>query len=329
MAMKSVNMHSDTLMLARVMSGMEADLLDFPQSMVDLRRMEAGEMTTNFFAIFLVPQETYSYMKMDPIPDDQYIRECAAILERNLALHSDIIAGARSVQDILDNEAAGKMSAVLTMEDGKAVDGKLENLKAFYDLGVRALSLTWNFENCFGAPNSQDPAIMSKGLTPFGKDAVRYMQELGMLVDVSHLSDGGFYDVAAICQKPFVATHSNARALSPHTRNMTDDMIRLLADKGGVMGLNFGPEFLNDDITDTHSTVERMVAMVQHEKNVGGIDVVAIGTDFDGIFGELEIGSCDKMDLLVQGLGKGGFTGGEIEKIFYRNALRVMEDAMR
>lgn len=327
--MKSVNMHSDTLMLARVMSGMEADLLDFPQSMVDLRRMEAGEMTTNFFAIFLVPQETYSYMKMDPIPDDQYIRECAAILERNLALHSDIIAGARSVQDILDNEAAGKMSAVLTMEDGKAVDGKLENLKAFYDLGVRALSLTWNFENCFGAPNSQDPAIMSKGLTPFGKDAVRYMQELGMLVDVSHLSDGGFYDVAAICQKPFVATHSNARALSPHTRNMTDDMIRLLADKGGVMGLNFGPEFLNDDITDTHSTVERMVAMVQHEKNVGGIDVVAIGTDFDGIFGELEIGSCDKMDLLVQGLGKGGFTGGEIEKIFYRNALRVMEDAMR
>lgn len=327
--MKSVNMHSDTLMLARFMGGMEADLLDFPQAMVDLRRMKAGEMTTNFFAIFLVPQETYSHMKMEPIPDDQYIRECAAILERNLALHSDIIAGARSVQDILDNEASGKMSAVLTIEDGRAADGKLENLKAFYDLGVRALSLTWNFENCFGAPNSQDPAIMSKGLTPFGKDAVRYMQELGMLVDVSHLSDGGFYDVAAICQKPFAATHSNARALSPHTRNMTDDMIRLLADKGGVMGLNFEPEFLNEDLKDTHSTVERMVAMARHEKNVGGIDVVAVGTDFDGIGGELEIGSCDKMDLLAQGLNKGGFTDDEIEKIFYRNAMRVMAEAMK
>ena len=325
--MKSINMHSDTLMIAR-MGGLKADMLDLPQAMVDLRRMRAGEMTANFFAIFLIPQEFYSYMKTDPVPDEQFIRECAAILKRNLTVHGEMIAAARSAQDIRANEAAGKLSAVLTMEDGRAVDGKLENLRAFYDMGVRALSLTWNYENCFGAPNSQDPAIMSRGLTPFGKSAVRYMQELGMLVDVSHLSDGGFYDVAAICEKPFVATHSNARALSPHPRNMTDDMIRVLADHGGVMGLNFGPEFLNEDLKDTRSTVERMVAMAKHEKNVGGIDVVAIGTDFDGIGGELEIGSCDKMDLLVQGLSRGGFTDDEIEKIFWRNTYRVMEEAM-
>lgn len=326
--MKSINMHSDTLMSVLFSPEPNASLFELPQAMMDFKRMQAGDVLANFFAIFTPPRETYSYMNMDPIPEDEYIARSAAIFERDVAAHSDIIAKATTAAEIMSNHAAGKMSAVLTMEDGCAVRGDLKNLQRFYDMGVRALSLTWNYENCFGAPNSRDPAIMSRGLTSFGKDAVRYMQEIGMLVDVSHLSDGGFSDVADICKKPFVATHSNCRALSPHTRNMTDDMIRSLADHGGVMGINFGPEFLNADLKDTHSTVERMVAMAKHEHNVGGIDVVAVGTDFDGIFGDLEIASCDKMNLLADALAKDGFTDDEIEKIFYKNVLRVMEEAV-
>lgn len=230
---------------------------------------------------------------------------------------------------MIRNRAQGKMSAVLTMEDGAAVRGKLENLKHFYDLGVRALSLTWNFENCFGFPNSKDPAVMERGLTPFGKEAVAYMQELGMLVDVSHLSDGGFYDVAAICKKPFVATHSNCRSSCPHQRNLTDDMIRILGEHGGAAGINFGPEFLNHDITDRHSSVIQMVSMAKHMKQIGGIDVVAIGTDFDGIGGNLDIKNSGEIQRLADALSLAGFTSGEVEQVLGGNVLRVMREAMK
>ena len=326
--MKSINLHSDTLMWAALFGGPELDLYDFPKAMIDFQRMKAGELVGNFFAIWMVPPQFCRQFNKQPMPEEEYIARCIEILERSVAAHSDMIAKAASAQDLLDQQAEGKLSAVLAMEDGCAVHGKMENLKRFYDMGVRAISLTWNYENCFGFPNSQDPAIMAKGLTDFGKEAVGYMQELGILVDVSHLSDGGFYDVASLCKKPFIATHSNCRALSPHTRNLTDDMIRVLADHGGVMGINFGPEFLNEDITDRRSTVERMVAMARHARDMGGIDVVAIGTDFDGIRGELEISDCSQMDRLAQGLSKGGFTDDEIEQIFYRNVVRVMKDAI-
>lgn len=227
------------------------------------------------------------------------------------------------------NFADGKLSAVFTIEDGRAVQGKMENIKRFYDMGVRAMTLTWNFENCFGAPNSKDPAIMNKGLTDFGKEAIVYMQELGMLVDVSHLSDGGFYDVANICKKPFVATHSNARALCPHQRNLKDDMIRLLGNAGGVTGLNFGPEFLNEDITCKDSTAKLMAKHARHIANLGGVDCVAVGSDFDGIEGNLEISSPAKMELLADALKAEGFTAAEVDKIANGNVLRVMDEATK
>lgn len=107
------------------------------------------------------------------------------------------------------------MSAVLTMEDGRMVNGEMEKLEYLYEEGVRAISLTWNGANCFGFPNSREKEIMEAGLTSFGKEALERMNELGILIDVSHLSDGGFYDVARISKKPFAATHSNCRALTP------------------------------------------------------------------------------------------------------------------
>ena len=150
-----------------------------------------------------------------------------------------------------------------------------------------------------------------------------------MLVDVSHLSDGGFYDVASLCKKPFIASHSNARALSPHPRNLTDDMLRVLGEKGGVTGINFFGAFLNEDVTDYRSTVDQMVRHARYIVNKAGLESLGFGSDFDGISGEQELTGCQKMPLLLDGLKKAGFHENEIEQITHKNLLRVMKEAVR
>lgn len=322
-----IDMHCDTLMIAYLTK--QPDIYKISQSMVDFERMQKGQAMAQCFAIFMPPEEMFQYVPLDlPKEDDRYIQALAAILRESTALHPDLIGMAYHAEDIRNHAKEGKMSAVLTIEDGRAVNGSLEKIDAYYNEGVRMMALTWNSANCFGEPNSKDPAIMQKGLTDFGKEAVCYMQEKGMIVDVSHLSDGGFFDVASLAKKPFVASHSNCRSVCPHQRNLTDEMIRILAEHGGVMGINFAPEFLNADCVSKESTVERMVLMAQHAKKVGGIEVVALGSDMDGIEGQLEIGSSDKMQILADGLSKAGFTAGEIDKIFYQNTLRVFEDTL-
>ena len=175
----------------------------------------------------------------------------------------------------------------------------------------------------------EEKSIVAQGELISTNMVVAYMQELGMLVDVSHLSDGGFRDVAEICTKPFVATHSNARAVGPHQRNLTDEQIRILADKGGVMGMNFYPMFLNPDMNRDEASAAMIARHVRHIADVGGVDVVGIGTDFDGFEGKNEIMSSDRMPLLADALKAEGFTEEEIAKIYFRNVLRVMKDAVR
>jgi membrane dipeptidase len=245
--------------------------------------------------------------------------------------HGDIAAPALSAEDVEQYRKAGKMSGLLTFEDGRPVDGKIENLERWYKEGIRLITLTWNGDNCFGYPNSDDKALMEKGLKPFGKEAVRRMNDLGIIVDVSHLSDGGFWDAAAlskISKKPFVASHSNCRSLSPHKRNLTDEMIKALADSGGVAGLNYCPAFLNADTECKDSTLENISAHTRHLIKCGGSGCAALGSDFDGISGNLEIGSVDKVSLIFDRLREDGLSEDDIEKIAWKNALRVMKDCI-
>lgn len=323
-----IDMHCDTLMKSFFAGEKFSGLREMPETMVDFSRMKSGGAAAQFFAIFLPPTRAFESRKVPIVSDKIYIERCMEIFDEEVKKNSDIIAPARSASDIEANSAAGKMSAVLTIEDGREVDGRMERLNEYKDRGVCALSLTWNSYNCFGAPNSFDATVMADGLTGFGREAVAHMQRIGIIVDVSHLSDGGFYDVAQICRKPFIATHSNCRALSPHPRNLTDDMIRTLADCGGVMGINFCPEFLEEDIQCRTSRISDMVAMAKHEKKIGGVDIIALGSDFDGIGGELELGSCDKMPDLAIALEREGFTSTEIEKIFSKNIMRVMRETL-
>lgn len=322
---KTIDMHCDTLMRAYFRD--KDDLFTCPEFDLDISRMIESGMMAQFFAIFVPSAKVYARYEKEYKGDDEYIDKCASIFNHTVQKHADVLAKATSAKEILDNYAGHKVSAILTMEDGVAVQGDMKKLDYFHSLGVRALSLTWNYENCFGYPNSKDPEIMQKGLKDFGKDAVKHMQEIGMLVDVSHLSDGGFYDVYKLSKVPFIATHSNARALCNHSRNMTDDMILKLHEKGGVMGINICPDFLDDTPGNKDSKISRLCDMIEHEKEIAGIEVCAIGTDIDGTHGNFEMkGPCDSNKLFDELICR-GFSTSDIEKIAYKNIIRVMNEA--
>jgi len=164
-------------------------------------------------------------------------------------------------------------------------------------------------------------------LTDFGRNAITEMNELGMLIDVSHLSDGGFWDVIALSKNPIVATHSNCRALASFRRNLTDEMIRAIAENGGVSGLNFCPNFLTDDGLQVCRT-DDLCRHALHFINAGGEDCVGLGTDFDGTTGDFEIGQPTEMHLLFDALHKNGLTERQIEKLAFRNVLRLISDTL-
>ncbi|NLD16946.1 MAG: membrane dipeptidase [Tissierellia bacterium] len=326
--MKYIDMHVDTLMRTSIAKG-ENPLYINDIASVDFKRLKAGNCIAQFFAIFLLNDKIYKMLGREPISDDAYIDELLAHFHEQVTKYNDIIEVAYNIKDLEKNESEGKISAFLTIEDGKSLNDDLSKLDLYYEKGIRLISLLWNFENCIGFPNSTDKEIMAKGLKPFGFEVVEKMNDLGMIIDVSHLSDGGFYDVAKASKKPFVASHSNARILSPHQRNLKDDMIKIIADSGGAIGLNFGPEFLNKDITNKDSTIDLMVDHLNHIKNIGGEDVVAIGSDFDGIGGNLEIDSADKMPNLFERLSKEGWSEEQIEKLAWKNIKRVIKDTMK
>ena len=329
--MKFIDMHCDTLMKFTKKSDTE-NLLHNSIS-VDFTRMKKGGALAQFFAMFLLPSEgAWKHVGIDPLTDWEYINRLSEQFYTDLEASKDLIAFAGNYDDMIANEKAGKMSAFLTIEDGRFIENDMANLVKSYEKGVRLITLTWNGINCNGYPHVIDPATQPTNLTDFGKEVVHKMNEMGMLVDVSHLSDAGFWDVLDICKKngkPFVASHSNLRSLSPHTRNLTDDMLKALSEAGGCTGINFAPGFLDPDITAQKSKIAHMAQHALRMKEIGGIEVVALGSDLDGITGELEIDSIDKMPMLFDEFKKVGFTESEIEKIAYHNVARVIKDAMK
>ena len=222
----------------------------------------------------------------------------------------------------------GALHAILTTEEGAAIEGDISRLSILHSWGVRIFGLTWNYENELGYPNSKDPEVMGKGLKEKGFEAIEECSRLGMLVDVSHLSDGGFSDVAATAKGPFVATHSNARAVTDVPRNLTDSQLRTLADHGGVAGLNLCPAFLHDGKAsspeDAESRICDMVRHVMHIYRTAGSEVLAIGTDFDGIEGKLEIRTHEDMPKLFDALRDAGLPPSAIDMMAYGNAARVI-----
>ena len=320
------DLHCDTLYTAWRTSA--ADIFQMDGAMADVSKIVQGGCRLQLYAIFMPsPEEKREFVH--PYPgDDAYIDALHDIFMRTVQQHQDVFAAAKNMQEVECNAAAGKVSGMLSMEDGRAVAGSFEKIRHFHDMGIRVMGLTWNHANCFGYPNSQDRKEMQKGLTAFGKEAISCMEETGMLIDVSHLSDGGFWDVARLCRRPFIASHSNCRALNPHPRSMTDEMIRALASGGGIMGLNFCPIFLSRNLKQRKSSIDDLARQLRHRIRVGGLECAAVGTDFDGIGGELEIPSADRMPDLFEALEQRGFSSYELEHICWLNTERVFRDVI-
>ena len=312
--MKRIDLHCDTLIRV-AQQDFKGDLAH-NELQIDLNRLKESDALIQFFAIFLS-------QKFDPDMEKVYgeFQRVIRFLKTQEEKYSNLFSVIHDEKDI--SNLGDKVGAIITIEDGAMINGKLDRVKEIYDQGVRLITLTWNYENTLGYPNSPDSNLMNKGLKPFGIEVIKKMNELGMIVDVSHLSDGGFWDVMKYTTKPVMASHSNSRILTNHPRNMTDDMIKALSDNGGVMGLNFCPDFCGN--TPEYTSVSDLVKHALHIKEVGGIEVLALGSDYDGIYGVQEMKDCTQYDKLANGLSQAGFTDQEIEMVFYQNALRVIK----
>ena len=216
--------------------------------------------------------------------------------------------------------AAGKTAAVLTVEGASFLedDGQAESrLDALADAGVRMVTLTWNGPNALGSGNDT-----SHGLTGFGRSCVGELERRGIVVDVSHLNDAGFKDVCATARRPFAASHSNARAVCGHPRNLADWQLRELADCGGIAGLNFCTQFLTDRLADP--TRDDVLRHVDHVLETAGEDVLALGSDYDGCDVPSWLEPCDRIGALHELLAC-EFGRDIADKVFFRNARDFFE----
>lgn len=314
--MNLIDMHCDTFW--KFMNEPGKYELSSNSLCIDLEKMKKAESLAQFFACFI-------HMKQlggDYAKGYAFALDTIALAKSEFEKNKESIALAGNYEEIMRNQSQGKMSAILTIEEGGILDGKMERLDTLYENGIRLMTLTWNGENCIGYPNSAESEQMKFGLKPFGVETVQRMNEIGMIIDVSHLSDGGFWDVLEHSKKPVVASHSNCRAVCDHRRNLSDDMIRALAEKGGISGLNFYPTFLKED---KKATVEDMARHIYHMYQVGGEDFPAMGTDFDGYDdGENEITDMSQMHMVYDAVKKQGFTERQMDKIWSGNILRVI-----
>lgn len=319
--MRIADMHCDTLsaLLHKGGSLLENDLD------IDLQKLRAGQYGLLNMAAYVCLPET-----ADPYA------QCLAMIDlydREMEKWAAYIAPARSYGDIVANEKAGKISAVLTVEEGGVCGGSLDRLRQLYARGVRMMTFTWNYPNELGYPNF-DPDAPSpnfhtpdtrRGLTERGVAFLAEMERLGMVADVSHLSDAGFWDVARHATRPFVASHSNARALCPHVRNLTDDMIRALGEKGGLAGGNCCGAFL---VEGRPSTIEDLCRHLVHVMNVGGVEVAALGLDLDGVDGDQAVADASQALQIFDGLKALGVPEDDIDRVLYGNVRRLYRETL-
>ncbi|MGA9026240.1 MAG: dipeptidase [Steroidobacteraceae bacterium] len=327
----------------------------------DLARMLSGHLGAEFFAVYVDP----SYVK-DNHSANRALQMIDTVRHDIIEAHPQFVF-AVTAGDIERAHKQHKIAALMGIEGGHAIENSLRLLRDFYALGVRYMTLTHFNTNDWADSQGDidDPAVKHHdGLTPFGKDVVREMNRLGMMVDISHTADKTFWDALEVSTAPIIASHSGCRAISNYTRNMTDAMIRALAAKGGVIQINFGCDFLSQRYYDAArplegslreryraimqlsqperaaaieqlrrefasqvppATLQDVVAQIDHAVKVGGIDAVGIGTDFDGVgCTPPELDGYDKFPALTRALLEAGYTPDQVRKIYGGNLLRVM-----
>jgi membrane dipeptidase len=239
--------------------------------------------------------------------------------------HFRIVRTAADLQRCLDE---GVMPAVLHLEGADAIDTDLDALHVLYRAGLRSLGLVWSRPNAFAEGvgwQFQHSADTGPGLTGAGRELVRACNGLGIMLDVSHLNERGFWDVAALSDAPLVATHSNAYTICAATRNLTDPQLDAIADSDGMVGLNFAPHNLREDgVSDKDTPLEVMVRQIDYLVERLGIDRVGFGSDFDGVPVSQEIGDVSGLPKLMSALRERGYDDRALRKLAHENWLRVL-----
>lgn len=248
-----------------------------------------------------------------------YFDRIAAYFRKEMEANQQNITFCITSADIDKSEKQRKAAAILTVEGGSVLAGDLSRVAFLRNHGVRCLTLTWN-----GACEIGDGVMVpnAKGLTTFGRQVIPELEQNGIIVDVSHASEPLFYDVAELARKPFIATHSNAKAVCNHPRNLTDEQFKIIRDRGGLVGLNFYGAFLREDGTANFDDAFRHV---YHFLSLGGEKTLAIGSDFDGAEMMDQMDGIEKVEALAEHFYKRGLKETLIDRIFYQNAKEFLD----
>jgi membrane dipeptidase len=305
-----VDAHCDTI--TRIMN--EGKKLYQNDCHIDIKRLKEYGSYVQFFAAFI---------------DTEYLpfgglRRAVQIIDEfynQIEKYNEDIMICCSYNDICSSMAKGKIAAVLSIEGGEALQGDLSAVRIFYRLGVRSICLTWNYRNEIADGIRDD--ISGGGLTSFGRNLVEEMNSLGMMIDLSHISEKGFWDVIELSSAPIIVSHSNSRSLCDNKRNLTDSQIKAVANNGGVIGVNFYPIFLNG--TKDASIID-IINHIDHIAGLVGTDNIGIGSDFDGIDCTPNgLAGVEGMQNLINELLKLNYSEVEVEKIAGQNFLRVLK----
>lgn len=287
----------------------------------DIKRQIALGGGLQFCAIY-VPTEVFRYqggLRYTLCLLDKYNQEIKKLHENGI----DVLQ-VRTAEDA-DNVLKHKAATLLAIEEGGAIDGSLEALRCLYELGVRAMTLTWSNRNDIADGINEEAT--GSGLTLFGKQVVAEMNRLGMLVDVSHISTAGFWSVIETSTKPIIATHSNAKSLCPHPRNLNDEQIKALAQNGGLAGITFAGQFLEEDWRN--ACIESVYKHIDYMLNlIGNDDHIGFGSDFDGIsHPPYNIQGVQDYKPLIEYLSK-YYSDETINKITHQNVINLLQKVL-
>jgi len=315
-----IDTHNDVTSFT--VDGMDIGKPSGPAHMTDIPRMKQGGMSAQFFAAYVAA----TYVK-DNNSADRAMQMIDTVLHDIVEKYPNDFLFVTSSAGIRKAHEQHKIAALIGIEGGHAIENSLRLLRDYYDLGVRYMTLTHTNSNGW-ADSSGDANKPNNGLSPFGKEVIHEMNRLGMMVDIAHVSDKTFWDALETSKAPIFSSHSSCRAIADVPRNMTDDMIKALAKKGGVIQINFSCGFLKAGAGSNgapRATLADVVKHINHAVEIAGIDAVGLGSDFDGITCAPEnLDSVDKWPNLTRALLEEGYTAPEIRKIYGENTLRLM-----
>lgn len=280
---------------------------------LDLERRRGKGRWAQFFATFGSPEDMPGRSLWEVFLEEY------ALFRSEVDANADLVVFCRTGAEAQAAFAAGKTAAFLSAEGAELLDCDPDKLRLAHRMGVRAVNITWNHPNALSGTNAEEP---DRGLSEQGRAFVKTMGELGMLVDVSHLSDPGFWDVMEITDRPVVATHSNARAVFPDPRNLTDEQFAAIINTNGVAGLNMYAGFLGED-----PDFDTVVSHLEHFLALGGENNVSMGGDWDGITRMPRgMSGIQDMEKLYEHLLRRNYSESLLEKVFYSNLMRVVNE---